>query len=89
MFPKKYSNLSYDEVSNMFNYLSDLEYVDIKYFDENEVCFAILPKSRILEENMIDEKKLNQKFALVLLLSGIISSICSFCGALLSHIILG
>ena len=87
MLPKKYAAISYDEISNILAYLKAVEYIDIKYFDEREVCFSILPKSKIYEENLLEEKKFNRKLALVLLVSGVISGICGFCGAFLSHII--
>ena len=81
--------MTVEEITNMFNYLKDLGYVDIKYFDENEVCYAILPKSRLYEENLINEKKLNRKFALVLAISGVVSGICSFFGAMVSLMLFG
>lgn len=87
--PKKYATISYEEISNILKYLKDLAYIDIKYLDENELCFAILPKSRIYEEHLLEDKKLSRRFALMIALSGIISGICGFCGAFLSHIILG
>ena len=87
--PQKYASTTYDEISNILKYLKDLEYIDIKYFDESEVCFVVLPKSKIYEENLLEDKKLNRKIALVLLMSGIVSGVCGFCGAFLSHILFG
>ena len=86
--PKKYA-MSVDELSNIFSYLKDVGYIDIKHFDDEEICYAILPKSRIYEENLLEERKLNMKFAFIIFISGIVSGICGFCGAIVSHIIVG
>ena len=84
--PKK-ATMTLDELHNVFMYLKDTAYIDIKYIDDSELCFAILPKYRVYAENLETEKKMNKKLLLILVLSGIISGVSSFLGAFISQLI--
>lgn len=84
--PTKYK-MNNDEIGNIFSYLKDMAYIDIKYIDNSEICYAILPKFRIYEENLLEQKKLNRKLVLIVILSGVVSGICSFLGSFVSQII--
>ncbi|MBQ9513671.1 MAG: hypothetical protein IJR66_01635 [Clostridia bacterium] len=55
--------------------LSDMEYVNVKYRDENEICLAVLPKGRAVEYYYNRREKENKKLKREIMKYTVLSSI--------------
>lgn len=56
--PKRY-NMDNESIEQIISYLSDRNYVDVKYSDEAVFCVSALPKARVAseEENNVKQEK--------------------------------
>lgn len=55
--------------------LSDMEYINVKYMDENEICLAVLPKGRAVEYYFNRKEKENKKLKGEIIKYSVLSSI--------------
>ena len=70
-------------------YLSENGFVDVKYFDDKQICLALFPKARGGKEEDNEQKKFNKKLFRFALIVGIVSFVCGFIGAFLGGLIAG
>lgn len=68
-------------------YFSKRRYIDLKYFDENNICVSLQDNLHILEENLKVEENLNKKFVSMLTIFSCFSCLTAFLGAFLALII--
>lgn len=80
--------MQFDTLKQNLEYLKEREYLDIKYFDENEVCLCVMPKGRLHSEEIAEQKKQVKSFYKVLIVTSISSALFAFLGALLGWIVL-
>ncbi|MBE5746357.1 MAG: hypothetical protein E7359_03615 [Clostridiales bacterium] len=74
-------------LNNTLNYLTQNDYIKIKYLDNEELCYSCLTKARIYKETneiRIKGNKQNNKY---LILNIIFSSIAAFFGAFVAIMI--
>ncbi len=71
------------------DYLVENEYVDIKYYDDKQICLALLPKARGVKEEENETQKFNKKLFRFALIVGIVAFACAFVGALIGALIGG
>lgn len=83
---KKYRN-NYQLLENDIEYLKQMQYIDLKYIDDINLCLCIKDNSRILQENLKVEKGSKNQSILNLILTVFVSGIMSFVGAFLAIII--
>lgn len=81
--------IEFDVLSKYLNYLSDNQYIDVKYFDEKQICFAIMPKAKGLDEEVKYKKKTTNKYLRLALLMSVVSAISGFVGAFLGSYLFG
>jgi len=72
-----------DVLCKYIKFLSDNEYIDVKYMDDKQVCLAILPKAKGIEEEAKEDKKLYAKCIRMMIISSLLSLIFGFVGAFL------
>lgn len=87
MLPKKY-NFTFEDIQNMLKYLSERDYVDVKFVDEKSLCVASLPKGRLHLENQLKENKTAYAFRRLFIGSMIVSGLMAFLGAFVATLIL-
>lgn len=69
------------------DYFAKRRYIDLKYFDEDNICISLQDNISILEENLKVEERLNKKFVSMLTIFTCFSCITAFLGAFLALII--
>lgn len=69
-------------------FLQERNFVDLKYFDENEICLSILPKGRVHNEEVEEEKKEKIDYYKLAIISSLGSAIFAFLGGFLAFILL-
>ena len=87
MLPKKY-HFSYADLQNMLKYLSEHDFVDVKFVDEKNLCVASLPKGRLHLENQLKEDKAVITYRKLFIASMIVSGLMSFLGAFVAILLL-
>ena len=80
---KKYKS-DYKLFETDIEYLRQMNYVDLKYIDHENLCLCIKDNSRIMQENIKIERCNRRQLVLSLLLSVFVSGIMSFVGAFLA-----
>lgn len=85
---KKYKN-NFELFKSDIDYLKSLNYIDVKYLDNDSICMSIMDNSRIYEVNIKNETSMHKKFTFHLIVSAIISGIMAFIGSFLANIIIG
>jgi len=85
---KKYKN-NFEQLEKDIEYLKSLNFIDVKYLDEESICLSILDNSRILQANLKNDSTTQKKFMLYMIISAIISGFMAFAGAFLANLILG
>ncbi len=83
------NKLDIEVLRKYIDYLANNEYIDVKYIDEKQVCLAIMPKAKGLEEEAKEEKKFNKKFFRMAFFMSLASAICGFVGAFLGNVFFG
>lgn len=86
MLPKKY-HFSYKDLQNMLKYLTEHDFVDVKFVDEKNLCVASLPKGRLHLENQSKESKTADAFRKLFISSVIVSGLMSFLGGFLASLL--
>lgn len=81
--PKKH-NLSIDDLKNMIKYLTERDYIDVKFIDDKNLCVASLPKGRLHFENILNQTKTTSAYRKLFLASMLVSGIMAFLGAFLA-----
>ena len=76
------NKLDQELLKKYINYLTDNEYIDVKYFDDKQICLAILPKARVQEEEAKEVRKLNHKY----LRLSVLMAVASLVTTPLSHV---
>ena len=91
-FVSKFGKTKKLRLEQILTHLKNLNYVDIKYMDEEKVCVCATEQSKLLFEDEIKEKskikKIKQKIAILLAFVLIFALIGSFLGTLLCTIML-
>ena len=82
-------NIDLEVLIKYLTFLSENEYIDIKYIDDKQVCLAIMPKGRRIEEKRKEDTKQKKKTVGLAVIIGAVSAICGFLGALLGSIMIG
>lgn len=85
---KKYKN-NYENFEKDIDYLKQMNYIDLKYIDENSLCLSIMDNSRIFQENLKVNRSSKKEYFLIMILTMILSGIMAFLGSFLANIILG
>ncbi len=76
-------------LTKYIDYLAQNEYIDVKYIDVKQICLAIMPKARnIDEENKINKSVMRKNSGFVTAV-GFISAICGMIGAFLGSLLYG
>ena len=83
---KKYKN-NYESLEKDIKYLQQMQYIDLKYMDNLNLCLCTKDNSRILQENLKIENGSKKQVLLNLILTIFISGVMSFVGAFLAIII--
>ena len=83
---KKYKG-NFDTLKKDIMYFSRRKYIDLKYFDQDNVCLSVQDNLHILEENLKVEEGLRKKFVTMLTIFSIVSCATSFLGAFLAIIL--
>ena len=81
---KKYS---YQSLEKDIEYLKQMNYIDLQYMDEINICLCMKDNSRIVQENMAMENRSKRFLYLVLTLSILVSGLMSFIGAFVATLI--
>lgn len=84
---KKYKK-NYEMLVKDIEYLKQMQYIDLKYIDEMNVCLSIKDNSRILQENLKVEKSSTRQMQLYLILTMVATGIMSFIGAFLAILLI-
>jgi DNA integrity scanning protein DisA with diadenylate cyclase activity len=70
-------------------YLVENGYIDVKYIDQKQICLALLPKAKnIDEENKVTKSMIKRNAGFVTIVA-IVSAICGFVGAFLGSMLYG
>ena len=81
------------KIDTILNHLKNLNYIDIKYFDEEKYCLCPTQQSKLLFEEENKEKtkikKIRVEVILLFIFVLIFAFIGSFLGTLLYNVILG
>ena len=85
---KKYKN-NYSSLERDVDYLKQMNYIDLKYIDEQSLCLAIKDNSRILQENLKVNRSSKKEYLLLMILTMLLSGMMAFIGGFLAKIILG
>lgn len=86
MLPKKY-HFTYNELQNILKYLSEHDYIDIKFVDEKSLCVASLPKGRLHLENHMIESKTARAYKKLFICSIVVSGLMAFLGGFLASLL--
>lgn len=84
--PKKYK-MDQDGIAQIINYLSNLDYISVKYKDGIVYCVSPLPRGRKIFEIEEDEKRTNKLKKIRLCLLVLLIGIVAFGGMLLASYI--
>lgn len=82
--PRKYS-FDVEYLKKSLDYLQKRNYIDIKYYDEKEICLSVLPKSHSLEEDLLEERNKRLNYFKLSFFSAILSGLFAFAGAFLAY----
>ena len=85
---KKYKT-NFELFKSDIEYLKSLNYIDVKYLDNDSICLSIMDNSRIYEANIKNESAMHKKFTIHLVITTIVSGIMAFIGSFLASIIIG
>lgn len=72
----------------IIDFLCKSEYINVKYSDNDELCFSTLPKSRAYIEADKEKRTISKDRVLTIILSCLFSGMFAFFGAFLAIIIL-
>lgn len=81
-------NMTLVAFDSIIDFLKKSEYINIKFSDNEELCFSTLPKSRAYIETDKEKKVVSHDRILTIILSCIFSGMFAFFGAFLAIIIL-
>lgn len=70
-------------------YLKSLNYIDLKYIDNESLCLSILDNSRVVQENIKTEKLTKKTYKFFMFLTAILSGLMAFLGTFIANLILG
>lgn len=87
MLPKKY-HFSYEDLQNMLKYLTEHDFIDVKFVDEKNLCVASLPKGRLHLENQLKEDKASDTYRKLFISSIVVSGLMAFLGAFVAVLLL-
>ena len=82
------NKLDEEGLKKNLEFLQERNFVDLKYFDENEICLSILPKGRVHNEEVEEEKKEKIDYYKLAIISSLGSAIFAFLGGFLAFILL-
>lgn len=87
LLPKKY-HFTYKDLQNMLKYLSEHDFIDVKFVDEKSLCVASLPKGRLHLENQLKEDRASTTYKKLFIASMVVSGLMSFIGAFVATLLL-
>ena len=77
------TKLDLEMFKKYIDYLSENKFIDVKYMDDKQICLAIMPKARGVDEEVKYKKKTANKYVRLAFLMSLMSLICGFVGAFL------
>jgi len=80
----KKNEVTNEVIKNTLDFLSNNDYIKIKFQDEEQICYCSLTKARIINETKIENKKDKKHASKLIILNIILSSISAFLGAFLA-----
>ena len=69
------------------NFLKTYKYIDLKYVDENNLCYCVLDNTRIFQENLKSERGAHKSYLTSLILNMLFSGLMAFAGAFIAIIL--
>jgi len=84
--PRRYK-LDRGNLKQMMDFLVERDFLEVKYYDDNEYCLSPMPKGRLYHEQARDEKKQKSRERELIVYTIIGSFIAAFAGALLGIIL--
>lgn len=88
LLPAKYHIVS-EDIPHMLKYLTERDYIDVKFADEKNICVASLPKGRLHLENQLKENKTAYAFRKLFIASVLVSGVMAFLGSFIATLLLG
>ncbi|MBE5757548.1 MAG: hypothetical protein E7345_01275 [Clostridiales bacterium] len=85
---RKYKN-NFTLFSEDVKYLKQMNFIDVKYIDEVNVCLLVLGSSIVMQENLKKEHKLAKRDVYIMLFTALLCGITSFIGCVLANILFG
>lgn len=85
---KRYKN-NPTKLEEDINYLKSLNYIDLKYIDNESLCLSILDNSRVVQANIKTEKATKKTYLFFMFLTSVLSGIMAFLGTFIANIVLG
>lgn len=80
---KMSGKIDLDVLNKYISYLSENSYIDVKYLDSKQVCLALMPKAKGMEEENKIRRKNSNKYIRMSVMMSLISAISGFLGAFL------
>jgi len=81
---KNLSNLSRDELKEILDYLTERNYINVKYCDNDVYCIGVLPKGRLHNEEELNGKKEKKVFKYMFIIYMLLSFGSAFLGTMLA-----
>ena len=78
---------SKESLDAMVEHLSERRYLNVKYSDKDVLCLAILPKGKLFDERTKEISLEKKKFNKNIMINIIVSSVCSFLGAIIGVLV--
>lgn len=72
-----------DMLKKYIEHFVSLGYIDVKYSDEKQICLCILPKAKVVDEEIALKQKTNKGFIKLAFIVALIGIISGFVGAFL------
>jgi hypothetical protein len=80
--PKRYK-LDRVNLKQMMDFLVERDFLEVKYYDDNEYCLSPMPKGRLYHEQAREEKKIKARQREFIIYTIMGSFFAAFAGALL------
>jgi len=86
------SNFKYNEINdtilnNTLNYLSQNDYIKIKFKDDEQICYSCLTKARIVDDTKLINKNNKKELNKLIVLNILFSCLSAFFGAFIAIMI--
>lgn len=71
-------------LNNTLNFLSQNDYIKIKFKDDEQICYACLTKARLIEDTKLVNKNNKKQLNKLIILNIIFSCLSAFVGAVIA-----